>query len=274
MTTTTNKLQKGSISIELINDSYRLRFRHLGKRYALGVGRNETKAKQTALQIELDIISNNFDPSLEKYGKSRKHSPEKKYLENLAEIWDLYYQHRVSQGAKQKTIKATYDPIGRPIGRKILACPYKTLKSSAKIVKWVSQQNGSRKLMRYISAACKYALKLQLIESNPFDGIYSKMKRPKYMDDLDPRPLTNKEESELFEKLESYQSELNPLYERFMRFMLLTGYRPCEAVGIQWRDINPIGFTFAETLLNMRVITSSTIQRRIIIRGCFPYTLN
>jgi integrase len=244
MTKTTNKLQKGSVSIELINDSYRLRFRHLGKRYALGVGRNETKAKQTALQIELDIISNNFDPSLEKYGKSKKHSPERKYLENLAEIWDLYYQHRVSQGAKQKTIKATYDHIGR----KILACPYKTLKSSAKIVKWVSQQNGSRKLMMYISAACKYALKLQLIESNPFDGIYSEMKRPKYMDDPDPRPLTDKEVNELFEKLASYQSELNPLYEQFMRFMLLTGCRPCEAVGIQWRDIKPDRIHFCRNI--------------------------
>ena len=59
------KNPKGSVSIENYRNRIRLRWRHLGKRYALNLSAynhlNLLQAKKTALQIEQDIITENFD---------------------------------------------------------------------------------------------------------------------------------------------------------------------------------------------------------------------
>ncbi len=70
------KSPKGSVAISSVDGRFRLRWNHfdeLGrqKRFTLSCGMvnatNRTVAKRLAGQIELDIASRNFDPSLQKY---------------------------------------------------------------------------------------------------------------------------------------------------------------------------------------------------------------
>ena len=60
-----HKFSKGSVSITEYKGRIRLRWRHQQKRYSLNLSiwnqLNLLQAKKTALQIEQDIITNNFD---------------------------------------------------------------------------------------------------------------------------------------------------------------------------------------------------------------------
>ena len=66
------KASKGTVVVQVFKDRLRLVWSYLGKRYYLYIGLpnsqiNRTVAKQKALQIEGDMATDNFDPSLNKY---------------------------------------------------------------------------------------------------------------------------------------------------------------------------------------------------------------
>jgi hypothetical protein len=67
-----SKSQKGTVNVIDQDGMLRLRWRYLEKRYVMTLGLPDSKvnhqvAQQKATQIELDMASGNFDPSLEKY---------------------------------------------------------------------------------------------------------------------------------------------------------------------------------------------------------------
>lgn len=69
---TPQKSSKGTVQIKISNDRLQLVFRIAGKRYYLSTGftdsvANRKVAEMKARQIELDILSGNFDPTLAKY---------------------------------------------------------------------------------------------------------------------------------------------------------------------------------------------------------------
>ena len=71
------KASKGTVKIENDKGWLRLRFSFQGRRYAFSLSLPDTKTNRTvaehkARQIELDILSGNFDPSLKKYKPERQ----------------------------------------------------------------------------------------------------------------------------------------------------------------------------------------------------------
>ena len=69
---TTQRSAKGTVSVEVFQERLRLRWRQSGKRYTLSIGLpdskvNRTVAQQKASQIQLDLISGNYDTTLKKY---------------------------------------------------------------------------------------------------------------------------------------------------------------------------------------------------------------
>ena len=70
-------MSKGSVSVEVFKNRLRLVWWWQGKRFYLYVGLPDTQANRKAAeikarQIELDIASGNFDPSLVKYKPQRE----------------------------------------------------------------------------------------------------------------------------------------------------------------------------------------------------------
>lgn len=70
------KKAKGTVKIESDKGWLKLRFTHAGKRRAFALGLPGTNinckfAEQRARQIELDILSSNFDTTLQKYKPQR-----------------------------------------------------------------------------------------------------------------------------------------------------------------------------------------------------------
>ncbi len=70
--TPTGKASKGSVQVIASNRRLQLRFRYAGKRRYLSLGLpddrdNRLAAEMKARQIQLDILSGNFDETLDKY---------------------------------------------------------------------------------------------------------------------------------------------------------------------------------------------------------------
>ena len=82
------KASKGSVQIKSSNGRLQLVFSFAGKRHYLSLGFPDTKthrkvAEARARQIELDIASGNFDPTLTKYKPEAVLSP--KFLTRMRE---------------------------------------------------------------------------------------------------------------------------------------------------------------------------------------------
>ena len=66
------KASKGTVVVQVFKERLRLVWSYLGKRYYLYIGLpnskiNQVVAKQKACQIEGDMATGNFDPTLKKY---------------------------------------------------------------------------------------------------------------------------------------------------------------------------------------------------------------
>ncbi|MGJ3248917.1 MAG: Arm DNA-binding domain-containing protein [Elainellaceae cyanobacterium] len=97
-----DKASKGTVQVITSNDRLQLRFRYGGKRRYLSIGlpdnrTNRIVAEQRAKQIELDIISGNFDETLDKYrSPSARKAVEERVVEKppevptLPELWEKY----------------------------------------------------------------------------------------------------------------------------------------------------------------------------------------
>ncbi|MDX2231367.1 MAG: DUF3596 domain-containing protein [Leptolyngbyaceae cyanobacterium bins.349] len=100
--TPTGKAPKGSVQILVSNGRLQLRFRFAGKRHYLSLGYSDTPvhrklAEAKARQIELDILSGNFDQSF-KYKPASALStitpdptPDETPSISLKELWQRYY---------------------------------------------------------------------------------------------------------------------------------------------------------------------------------------
>lgn len=95
------KISKGAVSITNCEVRIRLRWRYLGERYSISLSAynqlNLLQAKKTALQIEQDIITGNFDVTLLKYSKNKavlnkKAAPAESSFVTLFENWTKNYK--------------------------------------------------------------------------------------------------------------------------------------------------------------------------------------
>ena len=92
--TTNNGIRQSFVKVENDGGRLRLRFTYGGKRYSMAVGLPDSKvnkifAQQKANQIELDIVSGNFDITLKKY-KPIKASSKNLAMMPVAKIFEKF----------------------------------------------------------------------------------------------------------------------------------------------------------------------------------------
>jgi integrase len=86
-------MPKGSVNIEVFNDRLRFAWSWQGKRFWLYIGlpdsiANRKAASIKASQIELDMASGNFDPSLVKY------KPQKQESISVSDLFDKFVEYK------------------------------------------------------------------------------------------------------------------------------------------------------------------------------------
>ncbi|AFY54259.1 protein of unknown function (DUF3596) [Rivularia sp. PCC 7116] len=187
------KASKGTVQIKTSNERLQLVFSFGGKRHYLSTGFTDTKANRKlaemkAKQIELDILCNNFDITLVRYkpqsqqdifkssASDEETSPESSV--SLADLWDSYTEYKKSS-LSPSTLAKDYKKIYRCIN---VHLPVKTLDKAVGIRDWLIANRSplsAKKILTQFCACCNWAVKSQLIEENPFEGMASDIKLPK-----------------------------------------------------------------------------------------------
>lgn len=239
------KASKGTVQIKNSNERLQLVFRFAGKRYYLSTGFTDTVANRKlaemkARQIELDILSGNFDPTLAKYkpeSLQAKVTPSiTPVAASLADLWDGYTEYKRSS-LSPSTLAKDYHKIYRCIN---VHLPVKTLDKAVAIRDWLianKTPNSCKRILTQISACCDWAIKSGLIEKNPFEDMARDIKIPKSeKEDTDINAFTQEERNRIIEAFK--QSRHYKYYAPLIEFLFMTGCRPSEAVALQWKNIS------------------------------------
>lgn len=172
--------KNASIGIEVYRGKFRLRLsRQLcgGKQkviYTRILESSEGRREATKLvwEIEDDIASGGFDPTLAKYQPSIRLSVVQSAQPTLLELWDKYAEYRRPQ-LSTTHFRENYQKRYR---NAILELPTQNLADAVAIRDYLlrSKTAGTAKqLIIQFNAACKFGVKSRLISHNPFEGMAS-----------------------------------------------------------------------------------------------------
>ncbi|MUL36366.1 site-specific integrase [Gloeocapsopsis dulcis] len=253
------KSPKGSVSVESFQGRLRLRlprqlYSGTQKRIAIGLAdtpENRIEAERKARTIELDILTDNFDPTLKKY-QPKTHltvieSVKQKQEPSITELWAKYCEVKKPTCAPG-TWKSGYLIMTKHLNR----CPVeKSLDQSAAIYDWAIANltpDTARRLIMYLKSCCTWAVRHTLISHNPFENM-EPIKVKKYSnEDRDVNPFT-KEERDLI--IEGFKSNLYyKHYAPFVKFLFYTGCRPSEAIALQWKHVSNSKILFEQSVVN------------------------
>jgi integrase len=242
---TPQKSSKGTVQIKISNDRLQLVFRIAGKRYYLSTGftdsvANRKVAEMKARQIELDIMSGNFDPTLAKY------KPEALLVRvtpsitpivatSLVDLWESYVEFKRSS-LSPSTLAKDIKRISRCLD---IELPVKSVKDAIVIRDWLivnKTPNTCKRILTQISACCDWAVKSQLIEKNPFEDMAGDIKIPKgEKEETDINAFSLEERDRIITAFK--ENRYYKYYAPLIEFLFITGCRPSEAVALQWKHI-------------------------------------
>ena len=234
----TKKAKKGTVSVTADRSRLRLGWRYKGKRYFLFIGlpdtvTNRKVAEAKASQIELDIVSGHFDPTLRRYKDSSFHQSQltvKALFENFIE-----YKAKTVVPATLDKYRALLDYLDKFFGDTLVIGV--NINEAEKFTSWFNAQNLSKVVIRerlgLLSSCWQWAIEQGFVENNPWATIPSMIKiPPKQM----PKPFTLSEIKSIIEafKGDRYYSH----YANFVEFRFGTGCRTGEIVGLCWKHLS------------------------------------
>lgn len=239
----------GKVAVEIQGTSYRLRWRHQGKRYCLAIGKIGREAKAAAAakaqMINADILFDRFDPTLAKY--SAKHqklavSAVAKKIPTLMDLWQGYKKQNLA-AVSPTTIKGDWAEVDRVLSK--LESNFLELDFAneflAELLNLYSV-SYAKKILTYVRAACYWAIENEKIEKNPYSKLFKRL--PK----IQSGSRSNKcfEKGEIEEIIKAFQSNefcskfstvKHSYYAEYVEFLALTGCRPEEAIALRWDRI-------------------------------------
>lgn len=234
------KKPKGSVSVENSNNRLRLRWSCEGERYCFALGLpysavNLKLAQKTANQIELDIASGNFDPTLDKYRNKQTtaaKTPKKINNEHLLPVWDKWVS---TLGLSSRTLNGHYRAIRRHIEQ---ADPPLT-----DTIWYECSQSLSPKVfndyLRYLKKCLEWAVLEKLTHENPYIRIKCRKTTKQTV-----KPFTTDEIARILNafKTDQFCSKSSAYkhshYTDFVEFLFLSGVRISEAIGLQVKHID------------------------------------
>ncbi len=219
------------------NSNYlKLRWTHAGKRYSLaddfkdGV-RGRKRAEAVAVQIENDILANNFDETLERYRVTKRVSKDER-PSYIQDVWTAYLEQR------QKVVKAsTYHKQFKPIDKYFQKIARVKIVNADKFISLIQTSKPPSTAKRYfgqLSAAFKWGMSMGLCDENPFEGTAAAIKvnrKGKGKKDIDPFTIEERN------RITRYFYDEQPQYAPFIEFLFLTGCRPSEAIALEWDKV-------------------------------------
>ncbi|PIG90809.1 tyrosine-type recombinase/integrase [Gloeocapsopsis sp. IPPAS B-1203] len=243
----TGKERIGRVTIERFKDYIRLRWTYKGKTHCITIGSDCRASIQAARakagRINDDLTFDRFDSTLAAY-KAEK-SPALSIVNksspvthtSIREIWNLFLDDKLPQ-CKQKTQDEyrNFTRIFDKVGKSLSIDPIATKKALLDC----TTQDQARRSLQYLSAACKWGIKRQLIQFDPFDGLAAEMPKRKSYTDPQPDAFTDDERDRV---IEAFKTDTRPginyrHYAPIVEFWFFTGCRPSEAIGLKWNCVS------------------------------------
>lgn len=235
------KAPKGTVQVKTVTSSVKIEWLRLvwsyqGKRYFLSMGLednplNRMIAQKLALQIQGDLVTGNFDPTLVKYKPQPPDAEVKPVTVPVVKLVEQYLIHK-----QQQVESETLDKYRSFLPRiqQYFQGDALTEKSAFGFRDWLLEHNKPitvRERIIFLSAAYEWAIKKQIIDNNPWTEVTVKVppKRP-------PKPFTLDEIRRILEgfRCDRYYSYYLP----YVEFLFGTGCRPGEANGLQWKHLS------------------------------------
>lgn len=257
--TPTGKNSKGTPSIEAFQGRLRIRFRLNGqqKAFALGLAdtsENRLRGESIARQMHLDVLSGNFDTTLNKY-KPHAHltvieAIKPKQELDLLSLWDKYVEFRSKQ-VEATTLAKNYARVTNHLKR----LPSVKLEDAVEIRDFLLSTTSpytTKRILTQFNACCNWGLRSKLITVSPFQDMAQEIKLTKNStEELDIDPFSKQEREVVIEAFRSH-TKYN-CYAPFVQFLFLTGCRTSEAIGLKWKHIAPdcSRITFSEAVVSV-----------------------
>ena len=209
------------------NGSIQLKFSVSGKRYSFnpipsgtyGTSRDMATARSICTRIQNDILAGHFDTSLNSYRLVPKLEPQKTSFKTWLELWDCWVN---TLDLAEDTKADHYHWV-----RVMITKANPKLPSTSWIPDLASSTIRSR--LSLLRACSRWAVGHGYLEANPWIGFKVKNVKP-----LAIKPFTREEIAKIAEGFDL----VFPHYAPFVRFLLLTGCRLSEVIGLRWLDID------------------------------------
>lgn len=218
------------------NGSIRIRFTFGGRRFGLSTGGkygdrfDMAFAGAVAARIELDIRSGNFDETLERYksGSTPQPAPQAEVEVLATTLLDLWDEWVGSLDLSDETRAGHYHLCRQTILR---ADPVAAVDDASWLADASAKQSPGvyNERLGYFRRCLGWAVLEGKAATNP----YLKLKRRKVKRDR-VKPFSTEEMRRILQGF----NDLCPNYTPYVTFLLLTGCRPAEAVGIQWKRVD------------------------------------
>ena len=226
--------------------SLQLAYSHEGKQYYVSLGLKDTPKNRAASAasvgvlsdlVSTEIVKGQFDPEAIKakfLGKDIK--MEKPEEISLLELWEQFQAHKVSLTAT--STHREYELYLRCLKR----CPH-GFEAPEKIQAWAIanlSHEVARRWLNILSACCKWGCDRKLVASAPFEKL--KIKKPRNARRREPKPFTAEEISKILEVFGNTDHLRH--YYRLVKFLLLVGCRPSEALALRWGKVSATSILF------------------------------
>lgn len=253
----------------------RLTWSYRGRRYRLSTGVPDSSGNRRALRkvvaaIERDILYGELDETLERYRESlpvrRRRGPPSLRGGGLLSLW--------AEWAAQQTHWAvgTRQQFMADFERLLARCPYQRFEDAVAIKQWLLQNTSPRRakqMLQKLATLHTWAVERGYVRGdNPFIALARSVVLSRYEEDEDIDPFSRQE---CLAILEAYgQHRYHFFYAPLIRFLLLTGCRPSEALGLRWRYVEPSRIVFAESAVYVRSTMIQKLGTKTQSRRFFP----
>ncbi len=234
------KAPKGTVSVQVFKDRLRLCWSYCGKRYFLYIGLPDSKvnrviAEQKARQIEGDMATANFDPSLRKY----KPEYQQQYLRvSVTKLFGRF----MAQKAKEVTPK-TMEKYQATLGYLIrffgdAAAELVSDSSAEDFTQHLKDKglslNQCKRRLEELEACWNWAIARNLIApENPWTEVAKRVKVPPKQKS---KPFSKEEIKAI---VQGFRTDRNySHYADYVEFLFGTGVRTGEAIGLRWKHLS------------------------------------
>ena len=222
-----------AIRLQFTVESVRFSFSPIpGARWENKRDRNSVAA--IGVKIQNDILAGNFDPTLEKYrhkscGQIALEKVQRQKIHWL-EIWDDFVKSLKlpanTAADHYACVRAMFVRAGNPIITDVEWLATRTDLSASTFNRRVSM----------LQKCVAWAIDKKIIVKNPLAEIEARSQTltEEYQAEAKKKPFSGEEVTKIIE----YFYQKHPTYAPFVEFLLFSGVRTGEAVGLRWQDVD------------------------------------